>query len=83
MRKTFLLIGVIGMSITHLQAQRTLIDGIANNKPTQILGEEANMGSVEKGKYADLIATDENPLQNIKTLQNVIFVMKDGIVVKQ
>ncbi|WP_336913056.1 hypothetical protein [Runella sp.] len=30
-----------------------------------------------------LIATDENPLQNIKTLQNVIFVMKDGIVVKQ
>lgn len=51
--------------------------------PAQILGEEANMGSIEKGKYADIIATDENPLQNIKTLQNVIFVMKDGIVVKQ
>lgn len=51
--------------------------------PAQILGEEANMGSVEKGKYADLIATDENPLQNIKTLQNVIFVMKDGVVIKQ
>jgi imidazolonepropionase-like amidohydrolase len=50
--------------------------------PAQILGEEANMGSISKGKYADIIATDENPLQNIKTLQNVIFVMKDGVVVK-
>ncbi len=51
--------------------------------PAQILGEEANMGSISKGKYADIIATDENPLQNIKTLQNVTFVMKDGLVVKQ
>ena len=51
--------------------------------PAQILGEEANMGSISKGKYADIIATDENPLQNIKTLQNVTFVMKDGVVVKQ
>lgn len=51
--------------------------------PASILGEQANMGSIEKGKYADIIATDENPLQNIKTLQNVVFVMKDGVVVKQ
>lgn len=51
--------------------------------PAQILGEQDNMGSITKGKYADIIATDENPLQNIKTLQNVIFVMKDGVVYKQ
>lgn len=51
--------------------------------PAQILGEQDNMGSISKGKFADIIATDENPLQNIKTLQNVIFVMKDGAVYKQ
>ncbi|WP_428655755.1 amidohydrolase family protein [Runella sp.] len=51
--------------------------------PAQILGEQDNMGSITKGKYADIIATDENPLQNIKTLQNVTFVMKDGVVYKQ
>lgn len=50
--------------------------------PAQILGEEANMGSVERGK-SDLIVTDENALQNIKTLQNVIFVIKDRVMVKQ
>lgn len=54
----------------------------ATMTPAIILGEQANMGSIEKGRYADIIATDENPLQNIKTLQNVIFVMKDGVVVK-
>lgn len=51
--------------------------------PAQILGEQNNMGSISQGKYADIIATDENPLQNIKTLQNVVFVMKDGIIYKQ
>jgi len=51
--------------------------------PALILGEQDNMGSITKGKYADIIATDENPLQNIKTLQNVTFVMKDGVVYKQ
>jgi imidazolonepropionase-like amidohydrolase len=50
--------------------------------PAQILGEKDNMGSIEKGKYADIIATNENPVRNIKTLQNVVFVMKDGVVYK-
>jgi imidazolonepropionase-like amidohydrolase len=41
------------------------------------------IGSLEAGKVADIIATDENPLQNIKALENVTFVMKDGVVYKQ
>lgn len=41
------------------------------------------IGSLEKGNYADIIAVEDNPLQNIKTLENVIFVMKDGIVYKE
>lgn len=49
----------------------------------ELLGMKAEIGSVESGKLADLIAVDENPVQNIKTLQNVRFVMKDGKVYKQ
>ncbi|MCA0933851.1 amidohydrolase family protein [Lutimonas saemankumensis] len=41
------------------------------------------IGSLEKGNFADIIAVEDNPLQNIKTLENVIFVMKDGIVYKE
>ncbi|MBC8109430.1 MAG: amidohydrolase family protein [Verrucomicrobia bacterium] len=47
-----------------------------------VLGEADRIGSVEIGKMADLVAVDENPLKNIKTLQNVIFVMKEGVVYK-
>ncbi len=49
----------------------------------KVLGMSTQIGSIEAGKLADLIAVDENPLQNIKTLQTVRFVMKDGKVYKQ
>ncbi|HEX8545428.1 MAG TPA: amidohydrolase family protein [Cytophagaceae bacterium] len=47
-----------------------------------LLGMSDKIGTLEKGKFADIIAVDENPLQNIKTLQSVRFVMKDGLVFK-
>lgn len=40
------------------------------------------LGSIAKGKYADIIAVDENPLDNIKTLESVSFVMKNGVIYK-
>jgi imidazolonepropionase-like amidohydrolase len=43
---------------------------------------EAELGSVEPGKFADLIATRANPLDDIGTLRAVAFVMKDGRVVR-
>ncbi|WP_080057561.1 metal-dependent hydrolase family protein [Spirosoma aerolatum] len=49
----------------------------------KLLSMDAQIGSIESGKFADIIAVDENPIQNIKTLQAVKFVMKDGKVYKQ
>jgi imidazolonepropionase-like amidohydrolase len=45
-----------------------------------ILGMSDKIGTIEAGKLADLVASDENPLQNIKTLEKVSFVMKEGVV---
>lgn len=47
-----------------------------------ILGMTDKVGTIETGKLADIVATDENPLTNIKTVEKVFFVMKDGIVYK-
>jgi imidazolonepropionase-like amidohydrolase len=47
-----------------------------------ILKMSDQIGTLEAGKVADIIATDENPLQNIRALENVTFVMKDGVVYK-
>lgn len=40
------------------------------------------LGQLKAGFIADIIALDENPLTNVKTLQNTVFVMKDGRVYK-
>ena len=53
---------------------------IAN--PAQLLGIEKARGSIAVGMCCDLIATQDNPLENIQTLKNVTFVMKNGIVYK-
>lgn len=47
-----------------------------------ILGISDKVGTLETGKLADIVATDENPLQNITTLEKVSFVMKEGVVFK-
>ena len=41
-----------------------------------------SLGTIEAGKYADIIATDASPLKNIEELLDVDFVMKSGKVVK-
>ena len=48
-----------------------------------ILGIADKIGTIEKGKLADVVATDENPLVNIKTMEKVSFVMKEGVIYKQ
>lgn len=47
-----------------------------------ILGMGDKLGSIEKGKLADIVAVNEDPTKNIKTMEKVTFVMKDGVVYK-
>lgn len=47
-----------------------------------ILGIGDKVGSIEVGKLADIVAVGENPLNNIKTMEKVLFVMKDGVIYK-
>jgi len=47
-----------------------------------LLGMSKELGQLKEGFYADIIAVDENPMKNVKTLENVVFVMKNGVVYK-
>jgi len=47
-----------------------------------LLGMYDKIGSIEKGKIADIIAVDDDPLTDISILLEVQFVMKSGIIIK-
>ena len=48
----------------------------------ELLGVK-DRGQIKQGMLADIIAVSENPLKNIKTLEDVTFVMKGGKVYKE
>jgi len=47
-----------------------------------LMGWTAKTGTLEAGKWADIIAVDKNPLDDVRVLQDVKFVMKAGVVYK-
>jgi imidazolonepropionase-like amidohydrolase len=47
-----------------------------------LLGRSDTLGTIEAGKFADIIAVDESPLDNIDELLDVDFVMKGGKIYK-
>jgi imidazolonepropionase-like amidohydrolase len=55
----------------------------ATSVAAALLGQEANLGSVEPGHFADVIAVKGDPLADITELERVSFVMKGGVVVRQ
>jgi imidazolonepropionase-like amidohydrolase len=65
------------LGMTPLQAiQSSVING------ADLLGWSDKVGTIEPGKWADIIAVDGDPLADIRTLQHVRFVMKGGTVYK-
>jgi len=54
----------------------------ATTHAAQLLKKEKDLGSVAPGKFADVIAVEGNPLDNVALLQKVGFVMKAGVAYK-
>jgi len=54
----------------------------ATSVTAKLLGIEDRLGTIEVGKVADIVAVDDDPVKNITTLEQVSFVMKDGVVYK-
>ena len=48
----------------------------------ELLGREKEIGTIETGKYADIVAVDGDPLADITVMEKVVFVMKGGEVYK-
>jgi imidazolonepropionase-like amidohydrolase len=63
--------------LTPLQAIQS-----ATVSAADLLGWSDRVGSIEPGKFADLIAVNEDPLADITSLEHVKFVMKGGEVIK-
>ncbi len=71
----FVFMTEVGMS--NIDALRS-----ATVNAADLMNISDDYGTIEKGKIADIIALDDNPLEDIKTTLNVKFVMKEGIVYK-
>jgi imidazolonepropionase-like amidohydrolase len=68
---------VTRLGMTPLAALQT---GTIN--AAELMGWSDRAGALEPGKWADIIAVDGDPLSDVRTLQNVRFVMKSGVVYK-
>src|SRR5213595_211856 len=67
----------VQLGMTPIQAIQT-----ATVNAADLLGWSDRIGTLEMGKWADLIAVDGDPLKDVTTLEQVKFVMKGGEVVK-
>lgn len=68
---------MVKLGLTPLQSIQA-----ATINAADLLGWSDKIGALEAGKWADIIAVDGDPLQDVTTLEKVKFVMKGGEVVK-
>ena len=66
-----------GLGMTPAQALRA-----ATSVDAELLGLSAQIGTLEKGKLADIVAVPGNPLTDIRQTEHVVFVMRAGTVYK-
>lgn len=68
---------MVKFGMTPAQAIRA-----ATSNAADLIGRSQDVGTLETGKYADLIAVTADPLQDVRALENVGFVMKGGVIYK-
>lgn len=73
--KEFELVVELGM-----EPEKAIVAG--TKLAAEVLGMGDKIGTIEEGKYADIIAFEGDPIKDITVLQNVDFVMKDGLIIK-
>jgi imidazolonepropionase-like amidohydrolase len=67
----------VRLGMTPLQAIQT-----STINDADLLGWSNRIGTLEAGKWADMIAVDGDPLKDVTTLEHVKFVMKGGEVIR-
>ena len=73
--KEFIYMNEAGIPIIECLQAATIVNA-------KILSMENEIGQIEKDFIADIIATKSNPEDDISTLENVVFVMKEGVIYK-
>jgi len=64
----------------NLAAAQAIRAATAN--AADLIGRSADVGTIEAGKYVDIIAVQADPLADVRALEHVDFVMKGGKVYK-
>jgi imidazolonepropionase-like amidohydrolase len=72
------LVTMVKWGMTPAQALRSVTASGA-----ELMGMQNDIGTLEPGKFADIIAISGNPLQDISVMQKTSFVMKGGVVFKK
>jgi len=68
---------LVELGMTPMQAMQS-----ATITAAELLGQTDHLGSIQAGKFADLVAVPTDPLENIAVLEKIPFVMKGGTVHK-
>jgi imidazolonepropionase-like amidohydrolase len=68
----------VALGMTPVQAIQT-----ATVNAADLLGWSDRIGTIETGKFADIVAVNGDPSKDVTLLQSPVFVMKGGVVYKQ